>query len=70
MLYVYRNVLDIANKNLFGMPRVRLFNTIFYVRKISAKLMLNSLKKIIPHFFINLNNIVSNNLSHLSVLLC
>ena len=36
------NVLDIANKNKFGMPRVRLFNSIFYVRKINAKLMLNS----------------------------
>ena len=33
------NVLDIANKNLLGMPRVRLFNTIFDLRKINAKLM-------------------------------
>ena len=31
-----------ANKNWFGMPRVRLFNTIFHLRKIDAKLMLNS----------------------------
>ena len=30
------NVLDIANKNSFGMPRVRLFNTIFHLRKINA----------------------------------
>ena len=36
------NVLDIANKNQFGMPRVRLFNIIFDLRKINAKLMLNS----------------------------
>ena len=36
------NVLDIANKNQFGMPTVRLFNTIFQSRKINAKLMLNS----------------------------
>ena len=37
------NVLDITNKNYFGMPRVRLFNnTIFHLRKINAKLMLNS----------------------------
>ena len=36
------SVLDIAHKNKFGMPRVRLFNTIFYLRKINVKLMLNS----------------------------
>ena len=36
------SVLDIANKNYFGMPRVRLFNTIFYLPTINAKLMLNS----------------------------
>ena len=36
------NVLDIANKNLSSMPRVRLFNAIFHLRKINAKLMLNS----------------------------
>ena len=36
------NVLDIANKNEFGMLRVRLFNSIFHLRKINAKLMLNS----------------------------
>ena len=36
------NVLDIANKNLFGMPRVRLFNNILHLQKINAKLMLNS----------------------------
>ena len=36
------SVLDIANKNYFGMPRVRLINTIFYLRKINAKLMLIS----------------------------
>ena len=36
------NVLDIANKNEFGMPRVRFFNAIFHLRKINAKLMLNS----------------------------
>ena len=35
------NVLDIANKNEFGMSRVRLFDTIFHLRKINAKLMLN-----------------------------
>ena len=35
-------VLDIANKNKFGMSRVRLLNTIFHLRKINAKLMLNS----------------------------
>ena len=35
------SVLDIANKNYFGMPRVR-FNTIFYLPTINAKLMLNS----------------------------
>ena len=31
------NVLNIANKNLFGMPRVRLLNTIFHLRKIYRK---------------------------------
>ena len=36
------NVLDIANKNYFGIPRVKLLNTIFHLRKINAKLMLNS----------------------------
>ena len=35
------HVLDIANKNSFGMFRVRLFNTIFHLQKINAKLMLN-----------------------------
>ena len=39
---MYNHVLDIANKNEFDMPRVRLFNTIFHFRKINAKLMLNS----------------------------
>ena len=52
------------------MPRVRRFNTIFHLRKINAKLMLNSQKKIFSHFFISLNNIVSNNLSFLPFLLC
>ena len=36
------NVLDIANKNPFGTPKVRLFNPIFHLTKINAKLMLNS----------------------------
>ena len=36
------SVLNIANKNKFGIPRVRLFNTIFYLRKINVELMLNS----------------------------
>ena len=36
------SVLDIANKKKFGMPRVKLFNTILYLRKINVKLMLNS----------------------------
>ena len=36
------NVLDIANKSWFDMPNVRLFNTIYHLRKINAKLMLNS----------------------------
>ena len=36
----YMNVLDIANKNWFGMPT--LLNSIFQLRKIIAKLMLNS----------------------------
>ena len=35
------NLLDIANKNLCGMPKVRLFNTIFHLRKTNAKIMLN-----------------------------
>ena len=35
------NVLDIANKNKFSMPRVGLFNIIFRLRKINLKLMLN-----------------------------
>ena len=39
---IYMNVLDLANQNSFGMPRVRLFNTIFHLRKINAKVMLNS----------------------------
>ena len=60
------NVLDMANKNSFGMPRVRLFNTIFHLRKINAQLMLNSYKTMFFHFFISLNNIVSKNLSFLS----
>ena len=51
------------------MPRVRLFNTIFHLRKINAKLMLNSYKTIFSHFFISLN-ILSNNLSFLPFLLC
>ena len=34
-------VSDIANKNLFGMLRGRLFNIIFHLRKINTKLMLN-----------------------------
>ena len=64
------NVLDIANKNSFNMPRVRLFNTIFHLRKINAKLTLNSYNTIFSHFFISLNNIVSKNLSFVSFLLC
>ena len=36
------SVLDIANINQFAMPRVRLFDTIFYLRKINVKKMLNS----------------------------
>ena len=36
------NVLDITKKNKFGVSRVRLFNTIFHLSKINAKLMLNS----------------------------
>ena len=36
------NVLDIGNKNWFAMPRVILFNIIFHLQKINAKLMLNS----------------------------
>ena len=38
------NVFDIANKNLFSMlyNRVRLFNNIFHLGKINARLMLNS----------------------------
>ena len=43
------------------MPRVSLFNIIFHLRKISAKLMLNSWKTIISHFYISLNNSISNN---------
>ena len=53
------------NKNSFGMPRVRLSNTVFHLRKINAQLMLNSYKTIFSHFFVSLNNIVSNNLSFL-----
>ena len=49
------NILDIANKNSFGGPRLRLFNSIFYLRKINAKLMLNSQKTIFSHFYISLN---------------
>ena len=56
------NVLDIANKNQFGMPRVRLFNTISHFRKIDAKLKLNSSKTILSHFFLSMNNIVSKKL--------
>ena len=44
---------------------MRLLNTIFDSRKIKAKLMLNSKTTIFSHFFISLNNIVSNNLSFL-----
>ena len=51
------NVLDIATKNSFGMPRERLFNTIFHLRKINAKLMLNSYKTIFSHFFISLTTL-------------
>ena len=51
------NVLDIANKNSFGMPRAKLSNTIFHSQKINEKLMLNSCKSIFSHFFISLNNI-------------
>ena len=36
------NVLDIANENKFGMPRLKQFNTICHLRKINAKIMLNS----------------------------
>ena len=36
------NVLDIANINSFGMPTERLFNVIFHLRKIDAKLMSNT----------------------------
>ena len=39
---IYMNVWDIANKNEFGMPTVRFFNTIFHLRRINAKLMMNS----------------------------
>ena len=59
------NVFDMENKNSFGMPRVRLSNTVFHLRKINAQLMLNSYKTIFSHFFVSLNNIVSNNLSFL-----
>ena len=45
------NVLDTAIKNKFGMPRVRLFNSIFYLRKINAKLILNSQKNNSFSFF-------------------
>ena len=34
---IYMNVWDIANKNKFCMPRVRLFNTTLHLRKINAK---------------------------------
>ena len=33
------------------MPRVRLFNTIFHLRKINEKVMLNSYKTIFSQFF-------------------
>ena len=36
------NVLDTANTNEFGMPRGRLLNTIFHLRKMNAQVMLNS----------------------------
>ena len=36
------NILNIVNKNWFGMPRVRLLNTIFHSGKINAKQLLNS----------------------------
>ena len=39
---IYMNISDIAKKNEFVMLSVRLFNTIFHLRKINAKLMLNS----------------------------
>ena len=55
-------------KHKFGMPRVRLFNTIFHLQKINAKLMLNSWKTIFSLFFVSLNNIVSNNLQFLPFL--
>ena len=47
------NVLDIANKNLFGMPRVRLFNTIFHLQKLMQNFNINVefIKKTIFSFF-------------------
>ena len=36
------NALDTANKNKFGMTTVRLLNTIFHLRKINVKLILDS----------------------------
>ena len=36
------NVLDIANKKWFDMASVRLFNIIFHLQKIIAKLILKS----------------------------
>ena len=36
------SVLDIANKNKFVMPRVKLLNTMLHLKKINAKIMLNS----------------------------
>ena len=36
------NVLDIAKKKLIWHARVSLFKSIFHLRKINAKLMLNS----------------------------
>ena len=37
------NILDIANKNQFGMARVKLFNTIFHLRKINVEFIKNNL---------------------------
>ena len=37
------NVLDIANENNLGMPRVRLLNTIFHLRKTNVELIKNNL---------------------------
>ena len=45
------NVLDIANKNEFGIFRVRLLNTIFRSREINAKLMLKFINNNLFSFF-------------------